>query len=173
MIKVIIGLGNPGLRYINTRHNIGFKVIDALVAAHGGGNWRHKDEMDTLEISMNGQAILCIKPQTFMNMSGRVILNLQKRGITPEQILVVHDELEKPFGTLAIKQGGSHKGHNGLRSIIAFCGSDFWRLRFGIGRPTEQKDVPAYVLENFKESPESIEKLITQSVILIEDLLQK
>lgn len=167
MIKAIIGLGNPGLRYINTRHNIGFKIVDAFLQAHGGGNWRHKDEMDIIEINLNDSPLLLIKPQTFMNMSGRVIPALQKRGITPEQILVVHDDLEKPFGTLALKQGGSHKGHNGLRSIIAFCGPDFWRLRFGIGRPLEQKDVPNYVLENFKEPAQKIDELIVQAVELI------
>ena len=167
MIKVIIGLGNPGLRYAHTRHNIGFKVIDALLESVGGGNWRHKDEMDLVEINVNGTPVLLVKPQTFMNLSGRVIPALQKRGITVDQILVVHDDLEKPFGTLVIKQGGSHKGHNGLRSIIAFCGPEFWRLRFGIGRPVEKKDVNDYVIENFKEPMQKVDMLIQEAVELL------
>ncbi len=165
-IKAIIGLGNPGVHYKDTRHNIGFSIVDELVARQGG-NWRKKDEMEFVEIQLHGKPVLVVKPQTFMNLSGKVIPYLQKRGIAAQNILVIHDELEKPFGSLTIKQGGSHKGHNGLKSIIAHCGPDFWRLRFGIGRPENKEDVSQYVLQGFKEQKEKIPGLIDQAIALL------
>ena len=166
IIKAIIGLGNPGPRFLLTRHNIGFRVIDALVETTGG-NWRKKPEMDYLEVQINGHPVIVVKPQTFMNLSGKVWPYLQKRGITVEQLLVVHDELEKPFGSVTLKQGGSAKGHNGLKSIIAHCGPEFWRVRCGIGRPDDKNQVPDYVLERFKENPEQVDHMIAEAVKLI------
>ncbi|NBQ17339.1 aminoacyl-tRNA hydrolase [bacterium] len=166
-IKVIIGLGNPGPQFKFTRHNIGFQVVDALVEKYDGA-WQKKDKMLCASISINDQQVLVVKPQTFMNSSGEVIPGLLKKGIKSETILVVHDELEKPFGSLMLKQSGSHKGHNGLRSLIVTATADFWRLRFGIGRPERKEDVPHYVLENFKEPAESINLLIQKSISLIE-----
>ncbi len=170
IIKVIIGLGNPGSQYKFTRHNIGFQVVDALVETQSGA-WQKKDQMLIASITINDKQVLVIKPQTFMNSSGDIVPGLLKKGIKPEAILVVHDELEKPFGSLIVKQGGSHKGHNGLRSIIAACGSEFWRLKFGIGRPENKDEVPYYVLANFKESGSEISLLISQSLSLIENLI--
>jgi PTH1 family peptidyl-tRNA hydrolase len=95
---------------------------------------------------------------------------LLKKGIKPENILVVHDELEKPFGNISIKMGGSAKGHNGLRSIITACGADFPRLRFGIARPTNREDVPDYVLTNFSENSHDLEQAIEHAVKMITDL---
>lgn len=164
--KAIIGLGNPGPRYFYTRHNIGFRVVDQLVAsAHG--SWKKRDEMEYAEVTIHDQTVVVIKPQTFMNNSGHVCPFLQKKGIAVEQLLVVHDELEKPFGSLAFKQGGSAKGHNGLKSIIGVYGPDFWRLRFGIGRPEDRDEVPDYVLAPFKETQDQIEQLIQQAVEMI------
>lgn len=167
IINAVIGLGNPGRQYSHNRHNIGFRVVDALVDAHGG-SWRTRENMETAEIVINGAKIIVIKPQTFMNSSGKVISFLTKQGIKPENILVVHDELELPFGSLKFKMGGSHKGHNGLRSIIEACGDQFARLRFGIGRPENKDDVPAYVLQNFNEPQEKVEQLIEQAIQMIE-----
>jgi peptidyl-tRNA hydrolase, PTH1 family len=168
-IKAIIGLGNPGSKYHKHRHNIGFLILDALAERHGG-SWQHKDNADIAQVMINDQRVLLIKPQTFMNDSGKVIPALSKQGIKAENILVVHDELEKPFGDLSIRIGGSAKGHNGLRSIIGTCGMDFPRLRFGIGRPTQREDVPDYVLSNFAENSAELEQRIGQAVDMLEKL---
>jgi PTH1 family peptidyl-tRNA hydrolase len=164
--KAIIGLGNPGSQYKRTRHNIGFCIVDELVVRHNGV-WKKRDDMEYAEIRLDGSLVLVIKPQTFMNLSGKVMPYLQKKGITSDQILVVHDELEKPFGSVTLKEGGSHKGHNGLKSLIAYCGPDFWRLRFGIGRPDDKIEVADYVLQNFKEPQNKIDDLIDQALALI------
>jgi PTH1 family peptidyl-tRNA hydrolase len=172
IIKAIIGLGNPGSQYTYTRHNIGFRVVDAL-AHYYNAQWVQKENMMLSEIHIDGSKILLIKPQTYMNNSGRVMNYVSKQGIKAENTLVVHDELEKPFGSLILKQGGSHKGHNGLKSIISVAGLDFWRLRFGIGRPEHKEEVPHYVLANFKEPQLGIETLITQSVDMIIQMLSE
>jgi len=168
-IKAIIGLGNPGQRYYHNRHNIGFRVVDELAAKHGG-MWQNKNNMEIADVFINNKKILLIKPQTFMNESGKVVPFLIKQGMRAENILVVHDELEKPFGKMAFKIGGSHRGHNGLRSIIGICGADFSRLRFGIGRPAHKDEVSRYVLQNFSEDQAEVEHLIVQAVLMIEDL---
>lgn len=168
-IKVIIGLGNPGQKFHLNRHNIGFLILDALAEKYHA-SWSKKPDRETAEITIHDNAILLIKPQTFMNDSGKVIPSLAKQGIKAENILVIHDELEKPFGKVEFKTGGSHKGHNGLRSIIASCGADFHRLRFGIGRPENKEDVADYVLSNFSRN-ENIQPLIDQAVDMIEKMI--
>ena len=167
--KVIIGLGNPGAKYYATRHNIGFRVVDALVAS-AGGQWKTKGELEIATIMLNDKQVQVIKPQTFMNDSGRAIPALLKAGITADQLVVVHDELEKPFGTVTVKSGGSHKGHNGLRSIITACGPDFLRVRCGIGRPDDKNEVPDFVLSHFKEGTHQVQEMIDKAVIEIEKL---
>lgn len=152
-IRAIIGLGNPGQRYYKTRHNIGFRVVDELT---GNIDWQKNDLMEYTQIRYEDQSVYLIKPQTFMNSSGKVIPFLTKKGIKPEEILVVHDELEKPFGNLSVRLGGSAKGHNGLRSIIEHIGPNFWRLRFGIGRPEHKEAVGEYVLQPFTVQEEEL-----------------
>lgn len=167
-IKAIIGLGNPGRQYQHHRHNIGFRVLDALCARHGG-SWQTRDLMEVADVMIEGQKIVLIKPLTFMNTSGKVVPFLQKKGIGVENILVVHDELEIPFGALKIRVGGSARGHNGLRSIIAIAGSEgFARLRFGIGRPERKEEVGDYVLRNFSEDAGELERLIDEAADMIE-----
>ena len=166
-IKVIIGLGNPGLKYYKNRHNIGFRVLDKIVQDYSA-NWHVTDIMEeakiTVTINENNFPLILIKPQTFMNDSGKVISYLQKKGIKPENILVIHDELEKTFGSISLKFDGSARGHNGLKSIISFIGTAFWRLRFGIGRP-DNDDVASFVLSNFKSDEEiQIQDLIIESI---------
>lgn len=170
-IKAIIGLGNPGNKYSKNRHNIGFRVVEAI-SDKFDGSWQERDNLDVseIQISFNEELIkiILIKPQTFMNDSGCVIPFLLKKGIKPEEILVVHDELEKPFGKMIIKFDGSARGHNGLRSIIGMIGSNYWRLRFGIGRPEDKSQVSNYVLSNFTPDQESkIDDLIDESINLI------
>ena len=166
-IKAIIGLGNPGKKYSKNRHNIGFRVVDALVEKYHG-SWHTVNEMETATVRINDRELFVIKPQTFMNDSGRVLSWLTKKGVKPDQILVVHDELEKEFGKLLLRFGGSHKGHNGLRSIMGVIGADFWRLKFGIGRPVNKEDVPNYVLADFVPAEEQrVDDLIEQAAKLI------
>lgn len=166
-IKAIIGLGNPGPKFLKNRHNIGFLVLDAL-AENYNASWQKKDILELAEVRTDDKTILLIKPQTFMNTSGKVIPFLQKKGIKPENILVVHDELEMPFGKQKIKFGGSAKGHNGLRSIIDYVGKDFWRLSFGIGRPERREDVGNYVLSNFSEEMQAFNNALQNAVETIQ-----
>ncbi len=168
-IKVIIGLGNPGTKYYATRHNIGFRVVDALVESYAG-QWRIKGDAEIALITLNDKQVQVVKPQTFMNDSGRVVSALLKTVHGVENILVVHDELEKAFGTVTLKVGGSHKGHNGLRSIIGVSGPDFVRLRCGIGRPDDKNSVPDYVLSTFNEGTNQVHDMISNAVIEIEKL---
>ncbi|MCA9770597.1 aminoacyl-tRNA hydrolase [Candidatus Dependentiae bacterium] len=162
-IKAIIGLGNPGLKFEHNRHNIGFLVVDALSEKYGG-TWQHREHMEYANILINNKKIILIKPQTFMNTSGKVIPWLIKQGVNVKNILVVHDELEKKFGNISIRFSGSSRGHNGLRSIMSVCGPDFARLRFGIGRPERKENVGEYVLQNFTEPLDEVQRLIDQAV---------
>lgn len=168
-IKVIIGLGNPGLNYYYTRHSIGFRVVDELAKKYAG-NWKTQGNAMYASIMINDRPVTLVKPQTFMNSSGQVIPFLQKQGIKPENVLVVHDELEHPFGKITFRMGGSHKGHNGLRSIIQLMGLDFLRLRWGIGRPEHKEDVPEYVLQDFKEPGAEVNQGIEKALSMIESL---
>lgn len=170
-IKAIIGLGNPGPQHYSQRHNIGFRVVDALAQKYGG-SWKTKGNIDIATIMLNDHEVLLLKPLTFMNSSGQIMPQLQKQGIKPENMLVVHDELELPFGQIKTKFGGSHRGHNGLRSIIAVSGDQFWRLRIGIGRPDNKDDVPDYVLQPFSEKKEDVELVIAKATEMIEELIK-
>ncbi len=168
-IKAIIGLGNPGAQYYMTRHSIGFRILDALAEKHTL-SWRKAENMEYTELR-NDSAMYFIKPMTFMNNSGDVISWLKKKGIATEETLVVHDDLEKKFGSISVKQGGSARGHNGLRSIIGMIGQNFWRLRFGIGRPENKDDVSDYVLKPFsKEEEDKVAALINDAVVALTDL---
>jgi PTH1 family peptidyl-tRNA hydrolase len=169
-IKIMIGLGNPGLTYYKTRHSIGFRVLDAL-ANRVAIDWIKKDNQEQAEWVVNDRSIVLIKPLTYMNSSGTVLPALQRHGIKAEHILVVHDELELPLGKLAFKRGGSHRGHNGLKSLISWVGPDFLRFRFGIGRPELKEDVPDYVLASFNpEEAPKVNGLLEQSVDVIANL---
>lgn len=168
MFKAIIGLGNPGPKFTRNRHNIGFRVVDALAQQYNG-SWKSKDHFNESEIDFNGNRVTLIKPTTFMNSSGQVIPYLLKKGIQAEDILVVHDELEIPFGKVQLRKGGSARGHNGLKSIIEKIGPEFYRLRFGISRPDNREEVPDYVLTNFPQDEENkIESIIEQALQTIE-----
>jgi PTH1 family peptidyl-tRNA hydrolase len=168
-IKIIIGLGNPGPAYYKQRHNIGFRIVNALAEKYNG-IWKLQGNMEVARLIINDIETLLIKPQTFMNNSGAVLSTLLRHGVKVENLLIVHDELEKPFGAITLKLGGSHKGHNGLRSIIGFCGDKFLRLRFGVGRPAHKEAVPIYVLAPFEQAEEEVGALIDQSVMMIEGL---
>lgn len=170
-IKAIIGLGNPGPTYFYTRHNIGFRVVDALADVYQA-SWQKKDNAEVATIQVGDKKIILIKPQTYMNDSGKVIPGLLKQGIKPENILVIHDELEQPFGKIQVRMGGSARGHNGLKSIISICGDQFARMRIGISRPANKEDVPDYVLQKFKEPAAEIEQILHAAVMQLEQLLK-
>ncbi|MDO8989554.1 MAG: aminoacyl-tRNA hydrolase [Sideroxyarcus sp.] len=148
-IKLIVGLGNPGREYEATRHNAGFWWVDELARQHNV-NFKADSKFHGLiaKANLHGQEVHLLKPQTFMNVSGRAVGAVaQFYKITPAQILVVHDELDLPPGSAKLKLGGGHGGHNGLKDIIAHLGTkDFWRLRLGIGHPGERDQVVNYVL---------------------------
>ena len=148
-IKLIAGLGNPGKEYEGTRHNAGFWWIEEFARTHGG-TFKPESKFHGLvaRSQVNGKEILLLKPQTFMNASGRAVAALaQFYKITAAEILVVHDELDLPPGSAKLKFGGGPGGHNGLKDMIAhFNTRDFWRLRIGIGHPGEREDVVGYVL---------------------------
>ena len=150
MISMMVGLGNPGPEYEQTRHNAGFWWADA-VARQIKANWVIDKNHQALvaRTAVNGQTLWLLKPQTFMNLSGRSVAGLARfYKIEPAAILVAHDELDIAAGEAKLKFGGGHAGHNGLRDIHAQLGSgDYWRLRLGIGRPGERADVLNWVLK--------------------------
>jgi len=150
-LKVIVGLGNPGAKYTETRHNAGFWFIDE-VARKYTATFRPEKKFhgEVAKISLQGKDIWLLKPDTFMNRSGLAVQNLLSfYRITAEQLLVAHDEIDLPPGTAKLKTGGGHGGHNGLRDIINQLGTkDFHRLRIGVGHPGSKEQVVDYVLHN-------------------------
>jgi len=172
MIKTIIGLGNPGAAYEKTRHSVGFMVVNALADQYGS-LWRPQHNYFVCDIVVGEQKVALIKPQTFMNNSGNIFPYLQKKGIGASDILVVHDELEMPFGRVAIKFGGSARGHNGLKSIMTYVGDQFMRCRIGIGRPLDKDDVSSWVLEQFRQDEQAVAVMIKFAVDTIVKEIEK
>ncbi len=168
MIKLFVGLGNPGPEYEATRHNAGFWFIDELARQFKTSLSFDKSYHGLVaRTTQGGQSVWLLQPQTFMNASGKSVAALARFfKIAPEEILVAHDELDISPGQVKLKQGGSHAGHNGLRDIHAQLGSpDYWRLRIGIGHPGVKAEVINWVLK--KPSPEQrigIDEAITRSL---------
>jgi PTH1 family peptidyl-tRNA hydrolase len=148
-IRLLVGLGNPGEQYKSTRHNVGFWLVDRIAAA-GRESFRAETKLsgELCRIGVASTDLRLLKPMTYMNRSGQSVAAVARYyGITPEQILIAHDELDLPVGQVRLKQGGGHAGHNGLRDTIAMLGSrDFWRLRIGIAHPGDRTLVTGYVL---------------------------
>lgn len=157
---LVVGLGNPGRQYSAHRHNVGFMVVDELASACRADGFRSKFNGEYAKGELGGEDVVLLKPQTFMNESGRSVqaaMAFFKPSI--DRLLVIHDELDLPFGTIRLKAGGGHAGHNGLRSIMACVGNgEFGRVRFGIGRPPPgfRGEVADYVLSGF-DGPERAE----------------
>jgi PTH1 family peptidyl-tRNA hydrolase len=156
MTWLIVGLGNPGPKYAATRHNIGFAVVDGLVAQLGARLARHKRAMalaaeGRLGAPGSGESVVLVEPLSFMNESGGPVKALMGfYGVDAGHLVVIHDELDLPFGSIRTKLGGGDNGHNGLRSIRSSLGSgDFFRVRVGIGRPNGRQDPAEYVLSGF------------------------
>jgi peptidyl-tRNA hydrolase, PTH1 family len=150
-VWLVVGLGNPGSQYQGNRHNVGFLVVDELLRRGRAPAPRAKFGAEINEASVAGDKVLFCKPMEFMNLSGQAVARAaQFWKVAPAQTVVVHDELDVPFGRLKLGIGGGPGGHNGVRSIIADWGTpEFNRVRVGISRPTHGRDAAAYVLENF------------------------
>ena len=163
---LVVGRGNPGHEYERTRHNVGFMVADALAERVGGRFAVHKKSgADLIQARLDGRQVLIAKPRSFMNVSGRPVAALAKFfSVPPTEVIVVHDELDLPFGAVRLKRGGGEGGHNGLRSVsAALTTKDYLRVRFGIGRPPGRQDPADFVLKPFaaaerKELPVIVEQ---------------
>ena len=153
-MKLIAGLGNPGKQYASSRHNIGFLVINRLAKANGIDLKGRKFKSRLGKGDVEGQSVILAKPQTFMNLSGEAVSAIaQYYKIIPQDIIIVHDDLDIPFGTLKIKTKGGSGGHHGLDSIIALLHDDrFLRIRIGIGNPPDERDEADFVLSPFNDS---------------------
>ena len=169
-LRVIVGLGNPGPEHRDTRHNAGFWFVDVLARRHGGEfrDYR-KFSGETARVTTAGRELILLKPTTYMNRSGLSIRQVSDFfKIAPEDILVAHDELDLPVGSVRLKHGGGHGGHNGLRDTIAHVGEGFWRLRLGIGHPGSKAEVIDYVLSR---APGAEQDAILQAVASAADAM--
>lgn len=152
-MKLFTGLGNPGPKYAGNRHNIGFMALDRIASDHGFGPWRKAYQGLVSEGRLGGEKVALLKPETFMNLSGqsvRAAMTFWK--LTPEDLIVFHDELDLAPGKCRVKQGGGHAGHNGLRSIHSHIGDAYGRVRLGIGHPGHKDAVAHYVLHDFNKA---------------------
>ena len=150
-MKIIVGLGNPGAEYAKTRHNVGFMLVDALAERLGEDTWRERYDALVLETRIGAEKVLLVKPITYMNESGRAVGPLMSwYKLEPEDLIVAHDDMDIPVGTVRIRKKGSAGGHNGIKSILAHLGDEhFARVRIGIGRPLPGWTVIHHVLAPF------------------------
>jgi peptidyl-tRNA hydrolase, PTH1 family len=169
---LVVGLGNPGREYARNRHNVGYLVADELARRHGG-SWRTKFSGQLAEIRLDGHKVALLKPETFMNESGRAV-NAAARfyKLEPDEVLVIHDEGDFDLGRLELKVGGGLGGHNGLRSVAQHLKTqDFLRLRIGVGRPErgDRRPLADYVLSNF-EAHDDANALVDRAADAVEQL---
>jgi PTH1 family peptidyl-tRNA hydrolase len=165
---LIVGLGNPGPNYAKTRHNIGFMVIDELVARHNASKLSSSFEGELYKF----QNHFLLKPLTFMNLSGNSVLKV-KNFYKIDEVVVIHDDLDLPFGAIRFKKGGGHGGHNGLKSIDANISREYIRIRIGISKPKNKGEVASYVLSEFSsEEQKCLDLLIQKSADAAQYLLE-
>jgi PTH1 family peptidyl-tRNA hydrolase len=152
-MKLFVGLGNPGEKYAQNRHNVGFMALEEIARAHNAGPWRRRFQGAAAEAVIDGEKCLLLMPSTFMNLSGQAVGEAaQFYKIEPGDVTVFHDELDLAHGKMKVKTGGGHAGHNGLKSVTAHIGAGFRRVRIGIGHPGDKALVLNYVLGNFAKS---------------------
>jgi peptidyl-tRNA hydrolase, PTH1 family len=172
---LVAGLGNPGREYADTRHNVGFMVADELARRHGG-SWRAKFSGDLAEMRLDGLRLALLKPQTYMNESGRSVGSAVRFfKVDPETLLVVHDEVDLEPGRLQVRLGGGFAGHNGLRSVAQLLGTgDFARLRIGVGRPErgDPRPVADFVLSPFAPDVD-VEGLVARAADAVETIARE
>jgi PTH1 family peptidyl-tRNA hydrolase len=171
-MTLFVGLGNPGSSYQHTRHNIGWRVIDRLVSESGA--------RDISKTSFDGELyrhsnLFFLKPTTFMNLSGKSVLAVRQFfKIETEDIFVIHDDIDLPYGALRFKKGGGHGGHNGLKSIDSVIGKKYYRVRFGVGKPEYKSQVADYVLHDFSaEESKHLDALINHAAQACGALIDK
>ncbi|GJM42642.1 MAG: peptidyl-tRNA hydrolase [Ardenticatenaceae bacterium] len=171
---LIVGLGNPGRKYRGHRHNIGFMAVDALAAAYNIEGKKVQNKAIVGDGRIQNQPVIIAKPQTYMNSSGDSVGPLARYyKVPPQNVLVIYDELDLPFGTIRLRENGGAGGHNGMKSIINHLGQEFPRVRLGIGRPAGQMPVPAYVLQDFgKNDLPLLDDVLAEAVRAIETFLQ-
>ena len=152
-MRLIVGLGNPGARYAGNRHNIGFMAIEATAHRHGLPPWRRRFQGVATEGPLGNDRAILLMPGTFMNESGRAVVEAaQFYKLGADDIVVLHDEIDLPAAKLRVKTGGGNAGHNGLRSITAHIGNDYRRVRIGVGRPADKDEVHNHVLSDFAKA---------------------
>jgi PTH1 family peptidyl-tRNA hydrolase len=147
---LFVGLGNPGAKYAHNRHNVGFMVVDEIARRHGFQPWRRRFQGETAEGTLERERVVLLKPMTFMNDSGQAVQEASSFfKLAPNEITVLHDEIELPPAKVRVKVGGGIAGHNGLRSVSAHVGNDYRRVRIGVGHPGIKELVHGYVLNDF------------------------
>ncbi|HEY6379328.1 MAG TPA: aminoacyl-tRNA hydrolase [Candidatus Dormibacteraeota bacterium] len=168
MAQLVIGLGNPGGEYAHTRHNVGWRGLDELERRGRFSRWRREGQARVKEGSIEGYDLVLARPQTYMNLSGRAGVQLVRRhGVTPGDVVVVHDEIDLPLGQVRLKRGGGHAGNRGVQSLIeSWQTKDFIRVRIGVGRPPPWSDATDHVLDGF--TPEE-RPLIDEAVVRAAD----
>jgi len=155
---LLVGLGNIGPQYKNTRHNIGFMFVDYLAESFGIKSFKSKTHGDFAELSTEKFSLLLLKPTTLMNLSGKALLEF-KKYYNPDEIIVAHDDLDMALGRVRLRYNNSDGGHNGLKSIRQYIGNEYWKLKIGIDRPALQTQVTSYVLGRF--APQEFDKILT------------
>ena len=162
IMKLIVGLGNPGAKYAQNRHNIGFMAVDRIASDHGFSQWRSKFQGVTCEGRLGSEKVVLLKPETYMNRSGQSVGEAMRFfKLDAQNITVFHDEIDLAPGKLRVKSGGGHAGHNGLRSLHGHIGDGYQRVRMGVGHPGHKDAVPHYVLKDFaKADQEWLENML-------------
>ncbi len=169
-VRIIAGLGNPDSKYEDTLHNAGFWFVDALARKFGGDfKYEKKFDADIGRVTIDGEQIWLVKPQSYMNLSGKPVRGvLDYYRLTPADLLVAHDEIDLPPDTIRLKMGGGHGGHNGMRDVIKHCGAEFLRLRIGVGHPGEKHKVTGYVLKKgSSEVMSAVERNIDDAIAVL------
>jgi PTH1 family peptidyl-tRNA hydrolase len=172
---LVVGLGNPGSEYARTRHNLGFMVVDQLADRTGGDTWKQKFGAELAEAKLGARKLLLCKPMEYMNVSGEVVGRVAAFWkVPPAQTVVVHDELDLPFGRLKLGAGGGAGGHNGVRSIISTFGPDFNRVRIGIGKPPSKQQGAGHVLGGFsKDEGKELPFIVTEAREAVEAIISE
>jgi PTH1 family peptidyl-tRNA hydrolase len=155
-MKLFVGLGNPGAKYARHRHNVGFMAVERIAERHGFGPWRRRFQGQTADGELDGSKVLLLKPDTYMNESGRAVGEAARfLKLATSDIVVFHDELDLLPGKLKVKSGGGNAGHNGLRSLTAHLDNEYVRVRIGIGHPGAKELVQSWVLHDFARADEA------------------
>jgi PTH1 family peptidyl-tRNA hydrolase len=175
MTRLVIGLGNPGPEYADTRHNAGFMVVDLLADTLGASYWKEEAGAKTALVRLGDVDVVLAKPQAFMNVSGKAVKRLVERYDVPvEDLIVVHDDLDLAAGDVRAKRGGGHGGHNGLRSLHDTVGDAYQRIRVGIGRPPGRMDPADYVLEPLRgEKLERLQDSVPTAAQAVVDVIER